>query len=97
MIYAEEGLDLTQDPYLLPDYKIKAYPPKLLRKFAKRLVLTAINAKEKSSAYKAFRDGFSAKHIGRRFTKEKLDVLLDAILARNPCLGEYSSQIRVSG
>lgn len=89
MIFAEEGLELTQDPYDLKGYKIKGYPPKLLRKLAKSLVLTAINAKEKKGAYKAFRAGFPKGQVGKRTKDEKLDVLLEAILDRNPCLGDY--------
>ncbi|MDO6505310.1 hypothetical protein Q4525_20430 [Shimia thalassica] len=89
MIYAEEGLDLPHDPYILPGYKNKGIPPKLVRKLAKILVLTAINAKEKSSAYRAFRAGFPNKHFGKKMTDKKLDVLLGALLDRNPCLGDY--------
>lgn len=89
MIFAEEGLELTQDPYILPGYKNKGFPPKLVRKLAKSLVLTAINAKEKTSAYRAFRAGFPTKHIAKRMNDEKLDILLGAILVRNPCLGDY--------
>ncbi|MDO6523970.1 hypothetical protein Q4578_20475, partial [Shimia thalassica] len=89
MIYAEEGLDLTHDPYAVEGINIKGLVPKALRKMAKRLVLTAINAKEKSSAYKAFRESFSRGNAGKSFTNEQLDLLLEVVLARNPCLGDY--------
>ncbi|SLN27179.1 hypothetical protein TRL7639_01010 [Falsiruegeria litorea R37] len=89
MLYAEEGLELTYDPYTLPGYKNKGFPQKLVRKLAKSLVLTAINAKEKKAAYKAFRAGFSVNHVGKRMTDEKMDILLEAVLERNPCLGDY--------
>lgn len=89
MIYAQEGLELTHDPYILPGYNNKGIPSKLVRKLAKALVLTAINAKEKTSAYRAFRAGLPTKHFAKRMNDKKLDVLLYAILDRNPCLGDY--------
>jgi hypothetical protein len=89
MIYAEEGMELSHDPYILPGYKNNGIPPKVARKLAKTLVLTAINAKEKSSAYRAFRAGFSTGSLGKRMKDERLEVLLKAILERNPCLEDY--------
>ncbi|NIZ63510.1 hypothetical protein DL239_21370, partial [Sedimentitalea sp. CY04] len=89
MLYAEAGKELTHDPYLLPQYKNLSFPPKLVRTLAKQLVLTAINAKEKSSAYKAFRGEFPEGHAGKNMTNKYLDELLEAILARNPSLSDY--------
>ncbi|MCG6560820.1 hypothetical protein MB818_21690 [Ruegeria sp. 1NDH52C] len=89
MIYAEEGLELGHDPYMVDGKTFADLPRKLVRKLAKRLVLTAVNAKEKSSAYKAFRESFSAGDLGKSLSNEKLDLLLDAILDRNPCLADY--------
>ncbi len=57
-----------------------------VRKAVTRLVITAINEKEKSSAYKAFRGDFSVNLGSRRMTNKNLDLLLDAILTKNPCL-----------
>nr|WP_319948220.1 hypothetical protein [uncultured Shimia sp.] len=89
MIYAEAGLELTHDPYLVEGLRSKGLPPKALRKMAKRLVLAAINAKEKSSAYKAFRESFSPGNAGKSFTDDELEELLRFVLVRNPCLGDY--------
>jgi hypothetical protein len=76
ILYAKAGIKMEHDPYDISSQKIEAYPPELLRKLVKRLALTAINAKEKSSAYRAFRDGFSAGHLGKNLTDKKLDRLL---------------------
>jgi len=42
----------------------------------KRLVLTAMNAKDKSSTYRSFREGYPAGNAGKSMTNEKLDELL---------------------
>jgi len=89
MLYAQEGLSLTHDPYFLPEYKNNDLPSDQVRKLAKNLVLTAINAKEKSSAYRAFRDSFPKGHSGKKLSNKNLDALLDAILTKNPCLAGH--------
>ncbi|MFG6535700.1 hypothetical protein ACGYK5_17890, partial [Sulfitobacter sp. 1A16787] len=96
MLYAKAGKEMRHDPYELPGVEIvdgeeviQGYPPELARKLCKRLVLTAINAKEKSSAFGAFRDGFSTAHVGKRITNKKLDQLLGLFLERNPVLSDY--------
>ena len=86
ILYAEADKDLNFDPYKVSAKEITAYPPILTRALIKRLALIAINAKDKTKAYQAFRDGFSAKHIGSRITNNSLDKLLDAFLSRNPVL-----------
>ncbi len=88
MLYAEAGLELEADPYCIDGIEFPSYPPKLLRKLTKRLSLIAINAKEKSSAYRAFRSGFSDQHVGRKLTDQKLDKIMSAFLMKNPCLSE---------
>ncbi len=88
MLYAEAGLELEADPYCIDGIEFPSYPPKLLRKLTKRLSLIGINAKEKSSAYRAFRSGFSDQHVGRKLTDQKLDKIMSAFLVKNPCLSE---------
>ncbi|WP_204326066.1 hypothetical protein [Sulfitobacter sediminilitoris] len=86
MLYAEAGQKLDFDPYHIPRQKMPAYPEKLTRKLIKRLALIAINAKDKTSAYQAFREGFPTGHIGCRIKNSKLDELLELLLEKNPCL-----------
>ena len=84
MLYAQAGQDMLIDPYNIYPIEYQSLPPILVRKFVKRLVLTAINAKEKSSAYRAFREGFPAGNKGKKLSNKKLDVLLEAFIEHNP-------------
>ena len=93
MLYARAGQAMEHDPYELPGTKMSetetvylGYPAELARKLCKKLALTAINAKEKSSAYRAFREGFPAQHFAKRLTNAQLDKFLDCFLQRNPAL-----------
>ena len=86
ILYAEAGKKLNFDPYLVSDKNLLSYPPKLRRKLTKALALIAINAKDKTKAYQAFREGFPAKHLGSRISNGVLDKLLTAFLDRNPIL-----------
>jgi hypothetical protein len=92
MLYAQAGEEMLVDPYAVSRDLFLSFPPELLRKLVKRLVLTAINAKEKSSAYRAFREGFSTDHVGKSMTNKDLDILLDAFLTRNPILSDFLFQ-----
>jgi hypothetical protein len=89
MLYAQAGNKMEHDPYNISRDEYDAYPPELSRKLVKRLALTAINAKEKSSAYRAFRDGFSTGHVGKTLNDKKLDRLLAAFLEVNPVLEDF--------
>ena len=89
MLYAQAGEEMLVDPYDIPRTLFQVYPKKLVRKLVKKLALTAINAKDKSSAYKAFRQDFPENHVGKTITNEKLDKLLDAFLTLNPVLSDF--------
>lgn len=77
MLYAKAGQAMTRDPYKTFDNSYSGYPPELLRKLTKKLALMAINAKDKSSAYKSFRNDFPTGHAGKVMTNDQLDILLD--------------------
>ena len=89
LIYAELGEEIVGDPYDISAIEFPGFPPILVRNMIKRLVLTAMNAKDKSSSYRAFRDGFSANHVGKQLTNEELDKFLEAFLTRNPKLEDH--------
>lgn len=86
MLYAEAGQELDFDPYLISGQNLRSYPPKLRRRFIKRLALIAINAKDKAKAYQAFREGFTSKPAGKNISNIALDKFLNAFLDRNPVL-----------
>ena len=89
LIYAELGEKLVGDPYDISPIKIPGYPLVLIRNMIKRLVLTAMNAKDKSSTYRSFREGYPAGNAGKSMTNEKLDELLAAFLTRNPKVSDF--------
>ena len=89
MLYAEAGQTMTEDPYEIATHSFSALPPDQLRKLVKALVLTAINSRDKSAAYKAFRSGFPTGHPGKNMKNVELDRLMEAFLKRNPCLEDY--------
>ncbi len=84
LLTVQAGLDITGDPYGLPEGLLPGIPPALQRKFVKRLVLTSINAKAKDAAYRGFRDGFPTDHAGKTLTNEQLEQLLAAFLDKSP-------------
>ena len=89
LIYSELGEKLVGDPYVISPIKFPGYPTVLIRNLIKRLVLTAINAKDKSSAYRSFREGYPAGNAGKTMTNEQLDQLLAAFLTRNPEVSDF--------
>lgn len=89
LLYAEIGEVLVGDPYDVSPIIFPGYPPSAVRSVIKRLMLTAMNAKDKSSAYRAFRDGYPAGSAGKTMPNEKLDKFLDAFLTRNPKLSDF--------
>jgi hypothetical protein len=89
MLYAKAGQDMTHDPYQPAVDSFSADQAAPLRSLTKDLVLKAINAKDKSSAYNSFRSEYPSDHVGRHMTNAELDRLMDAFLRRNPCLRDY--------
>jgi hypothetical protein len=54
----EQGVILDRDPYKLPPGLVPGAPEALQRALIKQLVLTAINARDRKSAFVAFRDSW---------------------------------------
>lgn len=88
LLSLEAGVELTTDPYDIPDGLLGGVPPRLQRKLIKRLALTAINAGSKDAAFKGVRDGFPAGHVGKTLTNDQLETLLRAFLERSPHLAD---------
>ncbi|WP_159099553.1 hypothetical protein [Alloyangia pacifica] len=85
MLYAEAGLAMEHDPYDIQGEMLELYGGNL-RPMVKRLALTAINAKDRKSAYSAFRDAFPTGDPAKKMNNDELDELLKAFLGRNPPL-----------
>ncbi|GAA6208548.1 hypothetical protein NBRC116601_18410 [Cognatishimia sp. WU-CL00825] len=84
LLSIETGNQLADDPYTLNDHLLRYMPLSLQRKFTKRLILTAINAASKDTAFRGFRDGYPADHEGKRLTNEQLERLLAGFLEKSP-------------
>jgi hypothetical protein len=52
----------------------------------KRLVLTALNARDRDSAFRSFRDLWPTGHIAKTLSNAALNNLVDTIEARHPFL-----------
>ena len=89
ILSARQGLAVEGDPYALPAGLVPDAPPELQRTLVKQLVLTALNAKAKNSAFASFRDGFPAGHIGKTMTNQQLDGLLRAFVELHPHMANY--------
>lgn len=88
LLSAEQGVELEGDPYILKGLTLPGVSAVLLRALVKQLVLTALNAKDRKSAFQSFRDGWSANHYGKGMTNEELSFLLDTFIAQHPHLRE---------
>lgn len=86
ILAAEQRADLPVDPYALPHGTVPGVPPNLQRTLLKKLVLTALNAADRASAYRSFRSEWPTGHMGKGMTNEQLDTLVDRFLGEHPFL-----------
>lgn len=84
----EAGVALDGDPYELPIGTVPGTPKELQRKLVKRLVLTALNARDRRSAFASFRDDWPQGHLGKTMTNKDLERLIAALLEHQPQLRE---------
>lgn len=86
ILSAEKDVVLQGDPYELPEWTIPGAPAKLQRTVIKKLVLTALNARDLRSACAAFRDSFSESHMAKEMTNKELEALLTRFIEKHPHL-----------
>jgi len=85
----ENGAGVIEgDPYDLTEGFLPGADRQEQRKYLKYLVLTSINAKDKTSAFRAFRDNYPKGDPGKSYTNRQLDVVLAEFLRREPQLEE---------
>ena len=89
LLSAEAGVSLEGDPYELPNGTVPGVPGVLQRKIVKRLVLTALNARDRASAFASFRDGWTAGHVAKTMTNDDLERLMNVLLDRLPHLTDH--------
>jgi hypothetical protein len=86
ILSAEKGVEVLGDPYTLDGVVLPGVPAALQRAVVKQLVLTALNAKDRKSAFQSFREGWPANHYCKGMSNEELSLLLDAFTAQHPHL-----------
>ena len=92
LAYGLEGLSPPDDPYAL-NISENRLSAKQQRRAVKLLALTAINAKDRTTAFKAFRNEMNREQAGAdnkiSFTDDLLTVLLEGFLQENPSIAHY--------
>jgi hypothetical protein len=86
ILNAKLGAEVVYDPYTVNDDLFPEFDRSLVRGWCKSLVLTALNARDRSSAYNAFRSGSKKGSPEKRLKNSDLDRLLDAFIEKNPHL-----------
>lgn len=86
ILAARKGIVTTEDRYDLGKIICDRLDIKQQRKVVKLLVLAAVNAKDRKSAYGAFRQAQPAGTVEKTLTNDELDNLLDAFIKRHPYL-----------
>lgn len=89
LAYAIEGLQPPKDPYSLPELMLKGFDAKAQRAVVKSLVLTAINAKDLSSTFKAFRSKCGTGTPEKCLKNTQLQPLLSKFIELNNPIAGY--------
>lgn len=88
LAYSLEKQPAPKDPYSLP-LVLTGYTKAEQRAVVKSLVLSAINAADRSKAYKAFRNEQQTKTKQKSLTNAQLEQLLELFIANNKPLQSY--------
>jgi hypothetical protein len=89
LLNAELGAIAVDDPYKVEADLFPELDREMLRGWKKKLVLTAINAKDQASTYSAFRNDAKKNSPEKRLKNTQLKRLLDTFIVKNPHLSEY--------
>ncbi len=87
LLYGLEGLQPPPDPYTLS--LESSFTPEESRAIIKALVLTAINAKDRKSAFQAFRQDQEKGSAQKRLKDVQLTKILDAFCSNNEPIAHY--------
>jgi hypothetical protein len=86
ILSAEKGIVYSGDRYDLGSIGCSKLDQKQQRKAVKLLVLAAINAKDRKSAFGAFRQAQQTGSVEKTLTNHELQLLLDTFLQQHPYL-----------
>ncbi len=91
LLYAEKGIDywgdINADPYEIPTPDFLDSPAQT-RKVVKQLLLTALNAKDETSTFAAFRDQADIGSVEKRLTNAQLGRILDELREKHAPIAE---------
>ena len=92
LAYGLKGLPPPSDPYALT-FVAEGLTKEEQRGAVKLLALTAINAKDRPTAFMAFRDEMNREQRGKqnkvKYTDQLLTILIDGFLDENPSIAHY--------
>ncbi|WP_412555273.1 hypothetical protein [Shimia sp. MIT1388] len=88
ILAAEKGVDLSGDPYELSEGLVPGLDAPSQRKLVKSLVLMALNARDRGTACKAFRQDAPAGSEEKSMTNKELLRVLDAFSEKQPFLAD---------
>ncbi len=91
ILNAQLGASVVYDPYMVNADLFPEFDRDLVRGWCKSLVLTALNARSRSSAYNAFRSGAKTGSPEKHLKNSDLKRLLDAFTEKNPHLRDFLS------
>jgi hypothetical protein len=89
LLNAQLGVEVVDDPYKVDADLFPELDMEMLRDWNKKLVLTALNAKDRRSTYSAFRRDAKTGSPEKRLKNTQLTRLLDAFIVKNPHLEDY--------
>jgi hypothetical protein len=89
IIAVQEGVAVPEDAYVLPPYLIKGVTTEQQRKLIKKLVLIALNAKDRKTAFSSFRDDWPAGDPAKKLTNAELEKLLDSYIEHYPFMTNH--------
>jgi hypothetical protein len=89
LLFIQLGLPIPSDPYRLGVKIFDDADMDVQRKWIKQMVLCAINAKDRSSAFAAFRSESPKGSNQKRLTNAKLSILLDAFIDQHPQIEQF--------
>jgi hypothetical protein len=86
LLSLEQGVVIEGDPYEFPEGTIPGTSPSEQRQLLKSLVLKAINAPSKPSAFSSFRQDWPTGHMAKSLTNSQLSSLIELFLEKHPQL-----------
>lgn len=89
ILAAQAGVGIPQDAYALPPGVIEGTTVEEQRKIIKKLILVALNAKSRKTAFNSFREDWPAGHKAKTLTNAELEEVLRVYIEHYPFMEEH--------